>query len=53
MKVPLLTRPQSLSCKYILDYNKEDKELDIYLRHNFNLRNYKEEDICQPKNELF
>lgn len=43
----------SISCKYILDYNKKDKELDKYLRNKFNLRNYKEEDICQPKNELF
>lgn len=43
----------SLSCKYILDYSKDDEGLDKYLYHRFNLRNFKEDDICQPNNELF
>lgn len=43
----------SLSCKYILDYSKDDEGLDKYLHHRFNMKNYKEDDICQPNNELF
>lgn len=43
----------SLSCKYILDYGKDDEGLDQYLRKKFNKRNYQEEDINPIDNVLF
>lgn len=43
----------SLSCKYILDYRKDDIGLDKYLRHKFNQQNYQEEEINQIGNVLF
>lgn len=30
----------SLSCRYILDYRKDDKGIDKYLHYKFNFRNY-------------
>ena len=42
----------SLSCKYILDYGKDDEGLDQYLRKKFNKRNYQEEDINPIDNVL-
>ena len=43
----------SLSCKYILDYKKEDKELDEYLHYKFNLQNYQKDEINPIENVLF
>lgn len=45
----------SLTCKYILDYRKDDKGIDYYLYHKFNIKNYLEEEIIDSlcENRLF
>lgn len=43
----------SLTCKYILGYNKDDEGLDKYLQQKFKKRNYQEEDIIPIVNALF